>query len=62
MVLRWHLQIGNVAIPKSVTPHRIRQNLEIFDFELDAAEIEAIEALDTANRLGGDPATFDVGG
>lgn len=45
-----------------MTPHRIRQNLEIFDFELDAAEIEAIEALDTANRLGGDPATFDVGG
>ncbi|MFD6674534.1 aldo/keto reductase [Rhodococcus zopfii] len=61
VVLRWHLQIGNVAIPKSVTPHRIRQNLEIFDFELDAAEIEAIEALDAANRLGGDPATFDVG-
>jgi len=61
VVLRWHLQIGNVAIPKSVTPHRIRQNLDVFDFELDAAELDAISALDTGNRLGGDPATFDVG-
>lgn len=61
VVLRWHLQLGNVAIPKSVTPHRIRQNLEVFDFELDAAELEAIAALDTGNRLGGDPVTFDVG-
>ncbi|MGW0023302.1 aldo/keto reductase [Rhodococcus sp. NPDC003383] len=61
VVLRWHLQIGNVAIPKSVTLHRIRQNLDVFDFELDAAELDAISALDTGNRLGGDPATFDVG-
>ncbi|WP_068158999.1 aldo/keto reductase [Rhodococcus phenolicus] len=61
VVLRWHLQIGNVAIPKSVTPHRIRQNLDVFDFELAAADLDAIAALDTANRLGGDPATFDVG-
>lgn len=61
VVLRWHLQIGNVAIPKSVTPHRIRQNLDVFDFDLDAAELDAISALDTGNRLGGDPATFDVG-
>ncbi|MFZ2529169.1 MAG: aldo/keto reductase [Rhodococcus sp. (in: high G+C Gram-positive bacteria)] len=61
VALRWHLQLGNVTIPKSVTPHRIRQNLEVFDFELGADDLEAIAALDTGNRLGGDPATFDMG-
>jgi 2,5-diketo-D-gluconate reductase A len=57
-ILRWHLQIGNVVIPKSVTPERIRENLEVFDFELSAEEMEAFAALDAGGRIGPDPATF----
>lgn len=60
VVLRWHVQLGNVAIPKSVTPYRIRQNIEVFDFELDTDDLAAIAGLDVGNRLGGDPATFDM--
>ncbi|MFG2193610.1 aldo/keto reductase [Streptomyces sp. NPDC048639] len=59
IVLRWHLQIGNVAIPKSVTPARIRENIDVVGFELDADDIEAIAGLDTGKRLGPDPDTFD---
>jgi diketogulonate reductase-like aldo/keto reductase len=58
VVLRWHLQLGNVVIPKSVTPERIEQNLDVFDFHLDAGEMEAIEGLDTGERIGPDPDTF----
>ncbi|MFD9224303.1 aldo/keto reductase [Streptomyces sp. NPDC060064] len=61
VVLRWHLQIGNVAIPKSVTPSRIRENFDIFGFELDADDLAAFAALDEGKRLGPDPATFDYG-
>ncbi|MFD4469646.1 aldo/keto reductase [Rhodococcus sp. NPDC058505] len=61
VVLRWHLQLGTVVIPKSVTPYRIRQNIELFDFELDADDLAVIAGLDAGNRLGGDPATFDMG-
>jgi 2,5-diketo-D-gluconate reductase A len=57
-ILRWHLQLGNVVIPKSVTPARIRENIEIFDFELSAEEMAAIGGLDSDNRIGPDPATF----
>jgi len=57
-ILRWHLQIGNVVIPKSVTPERIRENLELFDFELSDEELAAIERLDGGGRTGPDPATF----
>ncbi|NUL06926.1 aldo/keto reductase [Streptomyces lunaelactis] len=60
-VLRWHLQIGNVVIPKSVTPSRIRENLDVFDFELDADDLAAFAALDEGKRLGPDPATFAYG-
>ncbi len=60
-VLRWHLQIGNVVIPKSVTPSRIEENLDVFDFELDADDLAAFAALDEERRLGPDPATFDFG-
>lgn len=61
IVLRWHMQHGLVAIPKSVTPERIRANFAIFDFELTAEEMSAIDALDRgeAGRTGSDPATFD---
>jgi diketogulonate reductase-like aldo/keto reductase len=58
IVLRWHLQIGNVVIPKSVTPERIRQNFELFDFELSGEEVEAINRLDSGRRIGPDPETF----
>jgi diketogulonate reductase-like aldo/keto reductase len=58
VVLRWHLQLGNVVIPKSVTPERIRENIGIFDFELDEDEMEAIARLDTDRRTGPDPGTF----
>ncbi|MER7107738.1 aldo/keto reductase [Streptomyces sp. NPDC000229] len=58
-VLRWHLQLGNVVIPKSVTPSRIRENIDVFDFELDADDMAAFAALDESERLGPDPATFD---
>lgn len=58
IVIRWHLQIDNVVIPKSVTPSRIRENFAVHDFELDLAEIEAIESLDRGQRLGPDPDKF----
>ncbi|MGW7055860.1 aldo/keto reductase [Streptomyces sp. NPDC054887] len=60
-VLRWHLQTGNVVIPKSVTPSRIQENIDVFDFELDADDLAAFAALDEGKRLGPDPATFDAG-
>lgn len=58
VVIRWHLQIDNVVIPKSVTPSRIRENFAVHDFELDLADMEAIEALDRGQRLGPDPDKF----
>jgi diketogulonate reductase-like aldo/keto reductase len=57
-VIRWHLQLGNVVIPKSVTPERIEQNLDVFGFHLSDAEMAAIEALDAGERTGPDPDTF----
>ncbi|MFI9029487.1 aldo/keto reductase [Streptomyces sp. NPDC053560] len=59
VVLRWHLQIGNVVIPKSVTPARIRENLDVFDFALSDADIDAITALDQGMRTGPDPDTLN---
>jgi 2,5-diketo-D-gluconate reductase A len=58
VVIRWHLQLGNVVIPKSVTPERIEENLAVFDFHLSEAEMDAIEALDVGERTGPDPDTF----
>jgi 2,5-diketo-D-gluconate reductase A len=60
VVLRWHIQLGNVVFPKSVTPERIRENFEIFDFELSDDEMSAIEGLDKGERTGPDPDTMDV--
>jgi 2,5-diketo-D-gluconate reductase A len=59
-ILRWHLQIDNVVIPKSVTPSRIRENFEVFDFELSEDDMAALERLDSGERTGPDPGSFDV--
>ncbi|MET9296435.1 aldo/keto reductase [Streptomyces sp. NPDC003077] len=58
-VLRWHLQTGNIVIPKSVTPARIRQNLDVFGFELTDADMTAIAELDRGLRTGPDPDAFN---
>lgn len=58
VTLRWHLQHGLIVIPKSVTPARIRENIDVFDFELSSAEMDAIDAIKEAGRLGPDPEKF----
>lgn len=58
VILRWHLQLGNVVIPKSVTPERIRANLDLFDFELTEDDLAAIARLEAGHRTGPDPETF----
>ena len=55
VMLRWHLQQGRQAIPKSVTPARIAENFDVFDFELTADQLAAIDALDTGIRGGPEP-------
>lgn len=65
VMLRWHVQEGRSAIPKSTRPKRIAENVDVFDFELSAEEIAAIDALDTGARGGPDPdsitlETFDI--
>ncbi len=55
VMLRWHLQEGRSAIPKSTRPARIAENLDVFDFELTSEELAAIDALDTGVRGGPDP-------
>lgn len=58
VILRWHIQLGNVVIPKSVTPDRIRQNLDVFDFELSSDDLEQLARLETGVKVGPDPHTF----
>ena len=60
VILRWHLQLGNVVIPKSVTPERIRANLDLFDFELSEDDLAAIARLEAGHRTGPDPETFSA--
>jgi 2,5-diketo-D-gluconate reductase A len=59
VVLRWHLQLGNVVIPKSVTPERIAANIDVFDFTLTDDDMSTISALETGERMGPDPDTFN---
>lgn len=58
-ILRWHLDIGNVVIPKSVTPSRIAENFDLFGFALDADDLAAIATLDRSHRTGPDPVEFN---
>jgi 2,5-diketo-D-gluconate reductase A len=58
VVIRWHIDIGNVVFPKSVTPARIEENFDVFDFHLTPDELTQIEALDRGERIGPDPDTF----
>jgi len=58
VMLRWHVEIGNVVIPKSITPSRIRENIDVFDFKLDADDHKKIEGLDNSTRFGSDPDNF----
>ncbi len=57
VVLRWHVELGNVVFPKSVTPGRIRENIDVFDFALSEEEMAALARLDRGERIGGDPDT-----
>ena len=58
IVLRWHIQLGNIVFPKSVTPERIRENIDVFDFALSADDMAVIDGLDTGTRKGPDPDRF----
>jgi 2,5-diketo-D-gluconate reductase A len=59
VVLRWHIQRGDIVFPKSVTPARVKENIDIFDFELSPADLESITSLNRDERGGPDPDTFD---
>ncbi|WP_040156822.1 aldo/keto reductase [Mobilicoccus massiliensis] len=61
VILRWHLQIGSVVIPRSTNPSRIEQNFDLFDFELSDEQVQAIDGLDEGKRSGPDPDEFNVG-
>jgi 2,5-diketo-D-gluconate reductase A len=61
IVLRWHLQQGHVVIPRSSNAQRIAANIDVFDFELAADELKAIDDIRQTGRLGPDPETIEMG-
>ncbi len=62
VIIRWHVQVGNIVIPKSVNPERIASNFDVFDFELSDDDVTSISSLDNGTRLGPDPCTFNFTG
>ena len=58
VVLRWHLQLGNIVFPKSMKPERMRENIDVFDFDLSNDDMDAVSALDRNERTGPDPDDF----
>jgi 2,5-diketo-D-gluconate reductase A len=60
VVLRWHVQLGNVVIPKTVTPARMAENIDVFDFELSPAQVAVLDGLDQGQRIGPDPELFEL--
>ncbi|PHM71161.1 2,5-didehydrogluconate reductase DkgA [Xenorhabdus kozodoii] len=59
IVIRWHLECGMIAIPKSVTPSRIKENFDVFDFRLEKEDLTAIAELDIGKRIGPNPDTYN---
>src|SRR5262249_19775300 len=59
VVLRWHVERGDIVFPKSVTPGRIKENIDVFDFGLPGEDVERISALNRNQRTGPDPDTFN---
>ena len=58
VVLRWHVQLGNVVFPKSMKPERMRENIDVFDFDLSNDDMDAVSALNRDERTGPDPDDF----
>ena len=58
-ILRWHLHLGNVIIPKSVNPDRMAANIDLFSIRLDAEDYERLASLDAGQRIGPDPDQFN---